>query len=234
VNWLLRQPGLQGIILCPADTTVGQKLVQKCLEHRVICVAVDESIPATISVRSGNRDGGRQAAEIFQAHVTAPALLGVFVDRALEVMIRRLEGFRQQAEKGAFEVVEIYCDLTDGDKVRDYILSGLEAHPDLRGIFLPSGTVTLAYLSLIHERRVAADRLLAVGYDRTSLVEEAIRNGELLGAIFQHPEEIGKQAFYHLHRLIKKQIRIDDVDERTMYISTVQVTRDLLSQMRDA
>jgi methyl-accepting chemotaxis protein/DNA-binding LacI/PurR family transcriptional regulator len=232
LSWLLRYPRLQGIILCPVDIAVGEKLVRKALEHQIACVAADETISATLSVRSGNREGGRRAADIFQRRLPAKALIGAIVDRTTESMIRRLEGFRQQAEEYGFEVVEISCDVSDHEHVRKDILSSIEENPDLKGLFLSNETVTSGYLSLLHERRLPATQALAVGYDRSPIAEEAIRNGSLLGAIFQHPEEIGKQAFHYLHRLLNKEIRVEDFEERTIYIPTVQVTQDTVK--RDA
>lgn len=234
LNWLLRHPRLQGIILCPVDIAVGEKLVRKVQEHRIACVAADETLPATISVRSGNREGGRRAAEIFREHLPGRTLIGVIVDRTAESMIRRLEGFRQQTKHEAFEVVEIYCDASHQEHVREYIMAGIENHPDLRGLFLTDEMLTTTYITLIQEGFRPANPLLAVGYDHTPITEEAIRNGTLLGAIFQHPEEIGKQAFHYLYRLIKKEIRVEEFEERTIYIPTVQVTQNTLNVMRDA
>ncbi len=95
----------------------------------------------------------------------------------------------------------------------------------LEGIFLTSETVTTEYLLALHKGKLPSQNLLAVGYDQTSLAEEAIQKGELLGAIFQHPVEIGKQAFYHLHQLITKERQIEELQDTTIYIPTVQVTR---------
>jgi methyl-accepting chemotaxis protein len=231
INWLLKQPSLQGIILCPVDINVAQKLVQKGIGQGIPCISADESITNTISVRSGNREGGRRAAEVFIEHLQQNTVVGVIVDRTVESMVRRAEGFRQRAEQYPFEILEIYCDLSDREQVRNYIVSGIEDNPELKGIFLTSEAVTIAYLHALHEGLLPSKDLLAVGFDYTPTTEEAIRNGELLGAIFQHPEEIGKQAFQYLYKLIQKEIRVEDFDKRTIYIPTVAVTKDTLKTM---
>ncbi len=228
VNWLLKQPSLRGIILCPVDTNVAQKLVQKGSGQGIPCVAADETILTTISVRSGNREGGRRAAEIFIGHLQQNAVIGVIVDRTVESIMRRAEGFQQRAEQYPLDIVKIYCDMSDPEQGKNYVVSGIEDNPELKGIFLTNEGVTTTYLNALHEGLLPSNDLLAVGFDYTPMAEEAIRKGELLGAIFQHPEEIGKQAFQYLYKLIKKEIRVEDFDERTIYIPTVKVTKETL------
>jgi methyl-accepting chemotaxis protein/ABC-type sugar transport system substrate-binding protein len=230
LNWLLKQPGLQGIILCPVDTSVSQKLVQKANERGIPCVAADESVVNTLAVRSGNRESGRRAAEIFLDHLPSDALIGIMVDRAVESMVRRAEGFRQQAsEQTAFDIIEIYCDLVDDAQLHRYLIAGIEDNPGLNGLFLPNEKITTAYLELLEHDQLPASDALVVGYDYTPMAKEAIRNGDLLGAIFQNPEEIGQQAFQYLRKLIRKELRLEDLTERTIYIPTVKVTQESLS-----
>ena len=231
VNWLLTQPSLQGMILCPVDTHVARKLVQKVVEQGIPCIAADESIAATISVRSGNREGGRRAAELFIEHLQPNAVVGVIVDRTAESMVRRAQGFQQRAEQYPLDLVEIYCDLTDLVQGKNYIVSGIKSNPELKGLFLTNEGVTTAYLQARHEGLLPSNDLVVVGFDDTPMAEEAIRNGELLGAIFQHPEEIGKQAFHYLYKLIKNELRVEEVDERTIYIPTVKVTKETLQSV---
>ncbi len=228
VNWLLKQPQLRGIILCPTDTNVAQKLVQKGTIQGIPFVAADETIPTTLSVRSGNRDGGRQAAELFINHLPPKSAVGVIVDRTVESMVRRALGFRQKSEQYPLDIVEIYCDMTDFGQVKQYILSATEENSELRGVFLTNEEVTTAYLNALHERSLSVKDLLAVGYDYTPFIEKAIRNGELLGAIIQNPEEIGRQAFQQLYTLMTHQIRLDEIEERTIYIPTAQITKENL------
>ncbi|MDY0091808.1 MAG: methyl-accepting chemotaxis protein [Candidatus Vecturithrix sp.] len=228
VNSLLRQPTLRGIILCPADIAVAQKLIEKGNTQGIPFVAADETVPATITVRSGNREGGSRAAELFMTHLPPNSIIGVIVDRTVESMCRRSLGFRQKAEQFPFDVIEIYCDMTNREDVQNYLVSAIEENPGLQGIFLTNEAVTTEYLSALHNGSLPSTRLLAVGYDQTALAEEAIRKGELIGAIFQHPEEIGKQAFYWLHRLMAKEVRVTEIEEKTIYTPTKQVQRDTL------
>ncbi len=228
VNWLLKLPMLRGVILCPTDPHIGQKLVQKGFSAGIPFIAADETIATTFSVRSGNREGGRQAAELLMAHLPPNSTVGVLVDRAVESMVRRTLGFRQKAEQYPFDVVEIFCDLIQLDKLKQAIVSGIQQNPEIRGIFLSSERVTTAYLNALHENLLPSQTLLAVGYDHTPLSEQALRNNELLGAIFQHPTEIGRQAFRQLYKLIAQHIRIDEQEDRSIYIPTRQVTRENL------
>lgn len=226
VNCLLKQPAIQGIILCPVDIAVAQKLVQKGYTQGIPTVAADETVASTITVRSGNREGGSRAAELFTLHLQPNSLVGVFVDRTVESMCRRSQGFRQRAEQYPFDVVEMYCDMANLDEVQNYLVAAIEENPGIQGIFLTNEGLTTEYLHALHKGILPLTELLAVGYDQTPLAEEAIRKGELIGAIFQHPEEIGRQAFQYLHKLIIKEIRLETLEERTIYIPTRQVTKE--------
>ncbi len=231
VNWMLKQPAFKGIILCPTDKNVAQKLVHKSNLHEIPVIAADESIPTTISIRSSSRKGGRRAAELFIERLPQGAAIAVIVDRMVESMVQRGIGFRQKAEKYALDVIEVYCDMTNKEDVKKYIISAIVENPGIQGIFLTNETVTTEYIHALRSGILPSTRLLAVGYDQTELVEEAIRRGELLGVIFQHPTEIGKQAFQYLYKLINKEIRVEDFDEKTIYIPTVQVTKETLTHL---
>ncbi len=230
VNWLLKQPLLKGVILCPVYPDMAHKLVQKGYMQDIPFVATDETVPTTISIRSGNREGGRRAAELLIKHLRPNAAVVVIVDRSVESMVQRALGFRQKAEEYPLDVVEVYCDMTARETLKTYIASAIEENPELQSIFLPNEWVTTEYLNALHKGLLLSNKLIAVGYDQTALAEDAIRKGELLGAIFQHPEEIGKQAFQYLHRLINKDVRVEDFDEKTIYIPTRQVTKETVLQ----
>lgn len=228
VNWLLKLPMLRGVILCPTDPHIAQKLVQKGIAAGIPFVATDETIATTFSVRSNNREGGRQAAEILMAHLPPHATVGVIVDRAVESMVRRTLGFRQKAEQYPFDLVEIFCDVIREEKLKQALLSGIQQHAGIQGLFLSNERVTTVYLNALREGLFPSQTLCVVGYDRTPLVEQAIRNAELVGAIVQYPEEIGRQAFRQLHKLIAQQVRIDEQEERSIYIPTIPVTKENL------
>ena len=226
VNWLLKQPSLQGIILCPADVNVAKKLVQKGSVQGIPFVAVDETISTTLAVRSGSRDGGRLAAELMIQQLAPQVVVGLVVDRSVETMVRRGVGFRQRAEQYPFDVVEIYCDMTALDSIQDYLLAGFQENPTLQGIFLTNESTTTEYLRGLRGGLLPRppQGFAAVGYDYTLMAAEALRQGEFAGAIFQQPFEIGKQALRLLHQLITKQVRLEHLDERTTYIPSIPVT----------
>lgn len=228
VNWLLKLPMLRGVILCPTDPHIAQKLIQKGVAAGVPFVAADETIATTFSVRSSNRQGGRQAAEILMAHLPPRSTVGVVVDRAVESMVRRTLGFRQKAEQYPFDLVEIFCDMIREEKLKQAILSGIQQNPGIQGLFLSCERLTTAYLNALRENALASHTLFVVGYDWTPLTEQAIKNAELVGAIFQHPEEIGRQAFRQLHKLMTQQVRIDEQEDRSIYIPTIPVTKENL------
>ncbi len=229
VNTLLKYPMLQGIILCPTDVNIAKKLVQKGNAQNIAFVAADETIATTLSARSSNREGGRKAAELFMQHLQPNAEIGIFTDQTVESMAKRALGFRQKAEQYPFDLIEIYCDTSAPEVLKSSMRAAIGDTPGLQGIFLTNEDLTSAYLSLLHGGQLPERNFLTVGYDRTPAIEQAILNGEMLGAIFQHPEEIGRQAFRLLYKLLKHQIRLDDVEERTIYLSTRTVTKESFS-----
>lgn len=233
VNWLLKQPSLQGLVLCHLDTVLAQKLIRKGVERGIPCVAADGNIPTTISVRSDNRENGRLAVEFFIGRLEPYTEIGLLIDPTVESIVQRAEGFQELAEQSAFGIVRIYCDLRNEESLKQSVTAGIEAHPDLQGIFFAHELITTAYLDLLHKNVFPAQERLAAGFDYNPTIEEAIRQNELIGTIVQNPQEIGRQAFLCLHKLIKKDARIEDFDQRAMTIPTIQVTKETLNQLRD-
>ncbi len=231
INLILKHPFLKGIILCPTEKYIAQKLVHKINIQKIPVIAADEAVPNTLSVRSSSRKGGRLAADLFLNQIESGQSIAVIVDRTVESMVQRGLGFRQNAEKHGFDVIERYCDMSQREEVRHDLLAALHEQHDVQGIFLPNEAVTTEYLQALRAGVLPPQTLAAVGYDYTPLAENAIRKGELLGIIFQNPSEIGRQAFDSVYDLINQNIHLDDFSEKTIYIPITQITRATLENL---
>ncbi|PID58215.1 hypothetical protein CSB45_03875 [candidate division KSB3 bacterium] len=229
VNILLKQPFIQGVILCPTDINAAKKLVQKGSAQGIAFVAADGTIATTLSAQSNNLEGGQNAAKLFMRHLQPNTLIAIFTERSIESMTTRTLGFQQKAEQYPFDLIEIYCDMSSSESLRNSLKTALEETSGLQGIFLTNEELTCAYLDLLHEGQLSDHSFLAVGYDRTPVIEQAILDGEMLGAITQQPDKIGRQAFNLLYKLINKQIQLDDIEERTIYLATKIISKETLS-----
>jgi ABC-type sugar transport system substrate-binding protein len=107
-------------------------------------------------------------------------------------------------------------------------MEGVRSNPDAEGIFLTNEDASLAYLELLHDGKLPARKIYAVGYDIGPAIIQGISDGHLLGTIFQDPARLGSIAVQELLTLLKQPQLDVPVKSKEILVPVKKITRDNL------
>ncbi|MBD3308762.1 substrate-binding domain-containing protein [candidate division KSB3 bacterium] len=199
LNWLLRQPWMNGIIMGPVDEYTSYRLVAAIKDQGVPLVVVDVPLEnADVRVVSDNKGGGEAAAAELAKRLPETSTVLVWGSRHLNSIHHRITGFVNAAQAYGWTVIEAFASVNDVELAKTHLLEGLQETPAVNALFLTNETLVMAYLELVQEDAVPDPSLPVVGFDLTPEIHDAVADGRLLGTIAQNPEQLGKIAAQEL------------------------------------
>lgn len=205
-NWLMRQPWLEGIVLVSFDEQTGGRIVLNAQKKGIPLVVVDRAAQhAKVVVVSDNEQGGQYAAEMLRETLTGNHTVLACGPRNISSIFNRMEGFFKKARSYYWQVAEVFTLAMNIEEAKQSILEGLRMNPDAQGVFLTNEHASFAYLDLLTEGKLAGRDLYAISYDINAEIAKAIRQGNLLGTVFQDPEKLGKVAAQELSEVLQRQ-----------------------------
>ena len=139
----------------------------------------------------------------------------------------RSEGFQNKMKE--YPEIEI-TDILYEDQVEDMfeaMYQVLEQNPDLAGVFCTNSESTEAYLDM---EKPSENLPVLVGVDATSRQQEAIKNGEELGAVSQNPYAMGYQTMLTALQAIDVSQR--EELEKNVLLAPVWVDQENMESLR--
>jgi methyl-accepting chemotaxis protein/ABC-type sugar transport system substrate-binding protein len=225
--WLLRQSWLQGIVLSPVDEQTGGRIVQDARRADIPLVVADRPAKhAVISIFSDNTQGGEYAAEILHDQLSGPSTVMACGPRNIHNIFTRMEGFFRKSRSYSWHVEEAFTSIMNIEEAKRNILEVLRNTPDVQGIFLTNEYAALAYLELVEQGKLSSQKISGVCYDINEHVAEAIRDGHLLGTIFQDPVQLGDAAAHELLEIFKRPGHRMPSEPKEVLTAVKKVTRD--------
>lgn len=155
---------------------------------------VDSDIPAT-TVTTDNLAAAALAADKMSELIGGPGKVALVVhDQTSRTGIDRRDGFVNRAKEAHpdMEIVDIQYGGGDQLQSTEITKAILTAHPDIKGIFGANEGSAIGVLNAIKE--TGTKGVVVIGYDSGKLQKDAIRSGEMAGAITQNPVGIGYET----------------------------------------
>lgn len=206
--------GARGLIVVPRDSDAIGPAVQYAASRGVAVVAMDVGVntgKVAMTVRSDNVAMGRTACEAIGAR------LGRDQGKVLELQgdllnssgRERTEGF-ESCMKARYPNLQILARPTRWEQARaaDAAQTILTANPDLRAIYLQSGSIMLpGVLNVLrqagHAAQAGAGHIVLVSIDGSPFELEKIRSGELDAAVSQPLNLYARWGVEYLRRAVK-------------------------------
>lgn len=189
---LAKKPAAVGF--AALDSKAAIPLLRKAQAAKIPVVAFDSGVDSDIPVTTtttDNRAAASLAADKMAELVGKTGEVAVVAhDQTSRTGIDRVEGFtgRMKAAYPNIKVVSVQYGGGDHLKSTEITKSILQAHPQLKGIF---GANEGSALGVINGARELKRKIQVIGYDSGRQQKEAIKNGEMAGAITQNPVGIG-------------------------------------------
>ncbi len=226
VNWLRQQPWLKGIAFSPVDEQTGTFLIQENLKYQVPMVVVDRPVKeANILVISDNLHGGELAADMLQEKLHEKSTVFVCGSYSIPSIYLRMKGFFNKADIYDWQVVEIFFPSVDDlEQAKHTIMEAFRTTPEAQGIFLTAENLSLAYLELCQEEKIAEHQVYAVCYDTDPELLQAIARGDVLGTIDQNSDNLGKAIAEELLQLLESPDSFSSSTTKEVLIPVRQIT----------
>lgn len=185
VAGILQDEKAKGIPVIGFDSGVGEA------ESDVKCSTDSKAAGALAAEHAGELLGGKGKVAIIGHSQTV-------IDA-----VERVEGFKEkmEAEYPDIEIVDIQYGEGDQMKSAEIAKSMVTAIPDLDLIYTSNeGSCVGAYNGLKESGKIG--EVMLVGFDSSAAMKEAIKNGEIVGAITQDPIGMGRAAVESAVKLI--------------------------------
>ena len=192
---LARQPDAIGF--AALDSQAATPLLQQAQDAGIPVVAFDSGVESDIPVATAatnNLAAAALAADKMAELIGGSGKIALVVhDQTSRTGIERRDGFVNQieAEYPDIEIVSIQYGAGDHLQSTEITKSILQANPDLAGMF---GANEGSAIGVVNGARELDRDIVIIGFDSGAQQLEAIRNGDMDGAITQNPVGIGYET----------------------------------------
>src|SRR5271154_1825980 len=188
--------GAKGLIFSPFDSSAAGSILKLAAKAHVAVVAVDVAPttgPVAIVVRANNVAYGEKACKYIGEHVAEGPVVQIMGDQASINGRDRGVGFRDCITKNypKLKLLEIPTKAWSGEDAAAGLETVLNAHPDLKAIYMHAGGVFLAPTLQTLKRRGLlhpagqAGHIIIVSNDGIPQEFDAIRKGEADATVSQ-------------------------------------------------
>ena len=185
------------IVIAPVDSKAMfaplQVVQQKGAKLVLVDTTLDDTSIAESAIHSNYFEGGVQGAQILSRLMgdKGTALL-ISLKPGISTLDQGKAGFEQEiAKHSGIEYLGAEYANNDQVKVASIVAATLSAHPDLTGIFLPSGTDAEGVGAAL-KRAGKTGEVKVVAYDAYPAEVEQLQRDEVQALIVQKPYEMGE------------------------------------------
>lgn len=180
------------------DSQAATPLLKQAQDAGIPVIAfdsgVDSDIPAT-TVTTNNLAAAALAADKMAELIGGSGKVALVVhDQTSRTGIDRRDGFVNRVKEAYpnIEIVDIQYGAGDQLQSTEITKAILTAHSDIKGIFGANEGSAIGVLNAVKE--TGKTGVIVIGYDSGKLQKDAIRAGEMAGAITQNPVGIGYET----------------------------------------
>ena len=192
---LAKNPAAIG--LAALDSQAAIPLLRRAQEANIPVIAFDSGVDSDIPVGTAatdNKAAAALAADKLAELIGNEGKIAVVVhDQTSRTGVDRRDGFveRMEAEHPNVEIVAV--EYGDGDHLKSTEITKaiLTANPDLKGMF---GANEGSAIGVLNGAKELGRKIVIVGYDSGKAQKDAIKAGEMAGAITQNPVGIGYET----------------------------------------
>jgi ribose transport system substrate-binding protein len=187
------------ICFAALDSKAAIPLLEKAKAAGIPVIAFDSGVDSDIPITTAATDSVASAALAADKMVELIGGSGKVVivahDQTSRTGIDRVKGFKDQIESAHPDVTIVDIQYGGGDQLKstDITKAIIAAHPDIKGIFGANEGSAIGVLNGVKESGNIG-KITIVGYDSGKAQKDAIKAGEMAGAITQDPIGIGTKC----------------------------------------
>lgn len=201
------------------DSKAAIPLLKKAQAENIPVIAFDSGVDSDIPLTTATTDNVKAAA--LAADKMAELIGGegevavVAHDQTSRTGIDRRDGFVNQIKEKYPKINIVTIQYGGGDQLKSTEITNsiLQANPNLKGIF---GTNEGSAIGVLNGAKESKRQIVVIGYDSGKQQKEAIRSGEMAGAITQNPIGIGYKTVEAAVKALKGE-KLDKIIDTGFY-----------------
>ena len=196
----------QALGLAALDSKAAIPLLKRARASKIPVIAFDSGVDSDIPLTTCTTDNlaaAALAADKMAELIGNSGEVGVIVhDQTSRTGIDRRDGFLNQmkTKHPGIKIVSVQYGAGDHLKSAEIAKAMIQANPNLKGIFgANEGSAIGAAIGV----KESGKKLVLIGFDSGKAQKDAIKSGEMLGAITQNPIGIGKCTVHSAVKALK-------------------------------
>jgi ribose transport system substrate-binding protein len=187
------------IAFAALDSKAATPLLEKAKAANIPIVGFDSGVDSDIPVTTAATDNiaaAALAADKMAELIGGKGEIALIVhDQTSRTGIDRRDGFIKRIEEKYPDIKIVDTQYGGGDHLKstDLAKAIIQAHPDLKGFFGANEGSAIGVINAVTELKKDG-KIVIIGYDSGKLQLDAIRSGQMAGAITQDPIGIGYWA----------------------------------------
>ncbi len=207
----------QAVCFAALDTKAAEDLLKQCKEKNIPVVGFDSGVDSDIpvsTVATNSKAAGAIAADKMAEAIGSEGTIGVIChSETSQTGIDRRDGFLEQIAAKYPNITVLPVQVGNGDHALSANIAKamVTANPEIKGIFgTNEGSAVGAYNGLKEVDKLGSVKL--IGFDSSKTLKDAIRAGEIYGAVSQDPVQMGYLAVVTAYKAYKGETVEKNID----------------------
>jgi ribose transport system substrate-binding protein len=190
---------VDAIVIAPADSKALVPVLKRAMDAGIVVVNIDNKLDEGVLDQSGvdipfvgpdNRAGARKAGEHMARSLKPGDEVAILegVPTAFNAQQRRA-GFEDALNAAGMKIVAAGSGQWEMAKANSVAAAMLSEHPKLKGIAASNDSMALGAAAAVKAAGLEG-KVLVVGFDNISAVQQMIRDGKMLATVDQHGDQL--------------------------------------------
>ncbi|MGX2967052.1 substrate-binding domain-containing protein [Ursidibacter sp. B-7004-1] len=216
--------GVAGIVLAASDPVALVPAVKKAYESGIPVVLIDSGLNSDGKyyqsfLATDNRAAGRLAAEKLLAKVKSGKVAVMSFTQGAASAIERTGGFIDEVKaKADYKLIGPYYSDSEMVKALNQTEDVLGSNPDIAAIFGANEPTAVGMARAVKQKGFAG-KIVAVGFDGNSDLQNFVRDGTLDGIVVQSSYQMGYKGIDTIGKLIKGEKVEKFIDTGVVYVT---------------
>lgn len=216
--------GVAGIVLAASDPVALVPAVRKAYESSIPVVLIDSGLNSDGKyyqsfLATDNRAAGKLAAEKLLAKVKGGKVAVMSFTQGAASAIERTGGFIDEVKsKADYKIVGPYYSNSEMVTALNQTEDVLGSNPDIAAIFGANEPTAVGMARAVKQKGFAG-KIVAVGFDGNSDLQNFVRDGTLDGIVVQSSYQMGYKGVDTIGKLIKGEKVEKVIDTGVVYVT---------------
>ncbi|MDO9796702.1 ABC transporter substrate-binding protein [Glaesserella parasuis] len=223
--------GVAGIVLAASDPVALVPAVKKAYESGIPVVLIDSGLNSDGKyyqsfLATDNRAAGKLAAEKLLAKVKGGKVAVMSFTQGAASAIERTGGFIDEVKaKADYKIVGPYYSNSEMVTALNQTEDVLGSNPDIAAIFGANEPTAVGMARAVKQKGFAG-KIVAVGFDGNSDLQNFVRDGTLDGIVVQSSYQMGYKGVDTIGKLIKGEKVEKVIDTGVVYVTKENINSE--------